>query len=151
MAAPDPALVALDSSVLVAGLSPWHEQFARARPVLATLAATTPADRRFVLPVPALVESYSVLTRLPAPLRVSPAKALSALHQVLHGRVQLVNLAAEETWEFLTLQRDSRVLGGRVYDALILACAAKAGAGILLTFNVRHFASLSSTVTIREP
>lgn len=34
------------------------------------------------------------------------------------------------------------IVGGRIYDALIAACAARAKVNTLLTFNDRHFRSL---------
>lgn len=38
---------------------------------------------------------------------------------------------------------DRNILGGRIYDALIVACAVEAGADVLLTFNERHFIDLA--------
>lgn len=43
------------------------------------------------------------------------------------------------------------VAGGRSYDAVIAACAEKAGVVTLLTFNPRHFAPPPKGVTVIEP
>jgi hypothetical protein len=42
--------------------------------------------------------------------------------------------------------------GGQVYDALIAWCAADAGATVLLTWNLKHFATIASPdLQVREP
>ena len=64
--------VAVDSSVLVAALLGWHEHHVAAFRVLDAVLA---ADDDLVLPVHALIETYAVLTRLPAPHRLSPKAA----------------------------------------------------------------------------
>lgn len=55
-------MIALDTSVAVAGFASWHEGHASAAGILA---------RKPRLPAHVLIESYSVLTRLPAPHRAS--------------------------------------------------------------------------------
>ena len=65
------ACFAADTSVIVASLLTWHEHHAPSRRALETAMDDAP----LVIPVPALVESYAVLTRLPAPHRLSPRDA----------------------------------------------------------------------------
>ncbi len=43
----------------------------------------------------------------------------------------------------------SKVSGGTIYDALIAACARKAGAGQIYTWNSRHFAQFGPDVANR--
>lgn len=138
----EPPRTALDSTVLVAGFLPWHEDHAAARGALVELLA--PAPEKCFLPVPALVESYSVLTRLPAPHRLSPAAAHELLASALRGKVALVGFSSEQAWPFLAAQREAGIAGGAVYDAIILACAVAAGAGRLVTCNRRRFERLAS-------
>ena len=41
--------------------------------------------------------------------------------------------------------------GGRVYDAVIAFCVAEAGANVLLSWNVKHFAPIApDTLEVRE-
>lgn len=133
---------ALDSSVIVAGLLPWHEHHAAARRAMATLVAGAGAER-LVLPIPALVESYSVMTRLPGSRRLSPADAYQLLFRAFHDCGSTVNLEPGEIWDFLAEQRDRVVYGGSVYDAVILRCARRGGARRVLTLNRRHFERLA--------
>lgn len=101
-----------DSSVIVAGFASWHEFHL---PALVALNSTKVAVGH------ALIETYSVVTRLPAPHRVSPqviSKFLASRFLedplVLNGAQVadlLVGLGAEG------------IAGGRIYDALIGATA----------------------------
>ncbi len=59
-------MIAVDTSVAVAALLAWHEAHAVTRASL----------RDASIPVHALTESYSVLTRLPQPLSAADAAAL---------------------------------------------------------------------------
>lgn len=65
----DSRRVALDTSVVVAALLAVHEHHAVAAPYVAALRR----ESTIIVPLPVLVESYSVLTRLPTPLRLDRA------------------------------------------------------------------------------
>lgn len=122
---------ATDTSVLVAGLLGWHESHA---PSLVAL-KTARTARELIVPLPALVESYAVMTRLPPPHRLAPEAALDLLSGSLEGSALVVGLDGPEAWSLLRALADARVTGGGTYDALILACAWKARAARLLTLD----------------
>src|SRR5258706_16292070 len=92
--------------------------------------------------MPALVEAYSVLTRMPAPFRLSPADASRVLQSSLQGVSQLASLSDEGSWLFLADLAKGRVIGRAVYDFQIIACAVKAWAKQIITFNARDFERL---------
>jgi predicted nucleic acid-binding protein len=141
-------LHAFDTSVVVASVLGWHEHH---KPALATLQHAFD-HARVVLPGPALLETYSVLTRLPAAHRLSPVDALELLDETFHEHATVVALGVTELWRFLRACPASQVAGGRAYDAHILACADKAKAEVLWTFNERDFAALEHpTIEIRSP
>lgn len=98
---------------------------------------------RLVVAVHALVETYSVLTRLPLPLRLPPFVAQEVLATTFESQGELVALAADAYVRLLQRAADRNILGGRVYDALIVACAVEAGVDALLTFNECHFIDLA--------
>jgi predicted nucleic acid-binding protein len=129
---------AVDTSVLVAGLLAWHESH---RAALRSLRA---AGRGLVVPIPALVEAYAVMTRLPSPHRVAPERVLELLSGSLEGRASVVGLTGAETWNLLRSLAAEGVAGGRDYDAGILACAVKAGARRLLTLDAGDFGRLDA-------
>ena len=133
-------LTALDTSVIVAALLGWHEAHAPA--LRAVVAATAKRNDRLVVPAPALLEAYAVMTRLPAPHRISPADALELVSGSFERRATLVALTESQTWRFLQDAAASGIAGGRAYDGQILRCARKAGATRLLTLDRRDFARL---------
>lgn len=129
-------VVAFDTNVILAALLTWHEHHSRAFPVLQ--GAVSGPDR-LVLPLPALIEAYAVLTRLPAAQRVPPPEALAALSGTFEQRFQIVSLDGAEGWALLASAVTRSIAGGATYDAHIAACARKAGVSELVTFNERDF------------
>lgn len=138
-----------DTSCLVAAVCSWHERHdVVAREVLRRLRGR----QEMVLAAHALVETYSVLTRLPSPRRIAPADALAVLRGsfIAHGRI--VALDADDTDRLLGEMAAAGVAGGRAYDAVIAASAGKAGVTSLLTLNPRDFEDLvASGVEIVVP
>jgi predicted nucleic acid-binding protein len=85
------------------------------------------------------LESYAVLTRLPAPHRLRPEDAAEILAGSFQGAVRVAGLPPEASWDIVSRLAGRGVAGGRTYDELILASALGAGATRLITFNPRHF------------
>lgn len=139
---------AVDTSVIVAGLLAWHQRHPEANAAIESALESG----RMVLPAPALVEAFSVMTRLPAPHRLSPADAWLLLHDNFREHAELVALEAPAFWQALETWSGVGIAGGRVYDAHILACARQASATALLTFNTRDFNALDcDDIEIVEP
>jgi len=65
----------------------------------------------------ALAESYAVLTRLPAPHRLSPADALAVLEGSFLGSALIVALNADGYRAVLRRSGKEGIAGGRTYDA----------------------------------
>jgi predicted nucleic acid-binding protein len=115
-------LIAADTSIAVAAALPWHTSHASARSSL--------AGRRPRALAQTAIETYSVLTRLPAPHRVSPDVALD----VLDGTFSFppLVLSPEGHVRLLELAAGKRPAGGAVYDAVLAAAALEAGATLLM-------------------
>lgn len=131
----------VDTNCVVALLSQRHEHHKR---------ATGEIERRLdegqvmVLAAHTLVETYAVLTRLPAPHRLSSSDCRALLEaNFAPEMVEIVALSAEGYRRLIHEAPDGNLSGGRVYDAIIAACARSAGVDALLTFNERHFAQFS--------
>ena len=129
-------VTALDTSVIVAALMSWHRHHEPAREYLDQLFAS---GETILLPVKALVEAYSVMTRLPAPHRLSPEVAAALLERNLSTTARLIELPGERYWDFLGKMKSLGVAGGAVYDAEILECSLQADADSIATLNRRHF------------
>ncbi len=113
-------MLAVDTSVVIAAFATWHDGH---RAALAAL------DRRPLLPAHALLESYSVLTRMPPPHRVLPATATAFLEA--RFAEPLLGLSPVEHRRLIETAAKGGVAGGSIYDALIAWTAKRAGATLL--------------------
>ena len=139
--------VALDANVLIATVCSWHEHHATTFHYLRRLQS---GGADLLIPGHALLEAYSVLTRLLAPHRVPPEIAANALRAAFES-CRLVSMPAVG-WREIEWLAKHDVRGGRVYDALIAEAAARAKAGCLLTWNPDDFVSLApASLTIQVP
>ncbi len=89
---------------------------------------------------PALVEAYAVLTRLPPPHRLAQAVATTMLETNFMSLGTVVALDAAAHQSLLREAPADQIAGGRIYDAVVAACALRANVAALLTFNASHFA-----------
>lgn len=138
-----------DTNVMIATVCTWHEHHER---------AITEMERRFadreslVVAMPALIETYAVLTRLPPPHRLSTRDAIALIET---GFLTGGTLACLDNKAFRPLLReaaDHDIAGGRTYDWVIAACARAARVKTLLTFNTRDFLSFHlEGIDIRTP
>jgi predicted nucleic acid-binding protein len=96
-----------------------------------------------VVAAPALVEAYSVLTRIPPPYRITPTDALLLLESNFIGERRLVSLLDSAYKSLLRESAGLGITGGKIYDAVIAECAVQAGVDTLLTLNERHFQDLA--------
>ena len=136
-----------DTSGLVAALCSWHEHHAR---TVAELEWRASADEQLVLAAHSLVETYSVLTRLPPPGRLRASDAI-ALIEANWRDTPVVHLTGRETWGVLRDAERRRAKGGATYDMLIAASALKAGATTIVTWNLRHFALIDGEIEVQAP
>lgn len=106
---------AVDTSVVVAGLCTWHPDHDAARAVL----AARPVGLAHVL-----VESFSVLTRLPATRRLDPAIALTAVRRAFPKAP--IGLPPSSIAPLLKRLVLAGISGGATYDALVAETARRA-------------------------
>jgi predicted nucleic acid-binding protein len=138
----------LDSSVMVAAISAWHGDHARASSEIERRLADNEIQ---IVAAPALVETYAVLTRLPAPHRLTAADTL-ALIEVNFLAGEVVALEVDDYRSLLRLARSHSIVGGQTHDAVIVACARAARVDTLLTFNLRHFQRMAGDeLTVAVP
>jgi len=129
-----------DTTVLVAALLPGHPHHARSFPALASA-----TSKQAACAAHSLAEAYSTFTRYPGKERMS-AEAASLMVQGIEHRFTLVWLDGDEYCAAIRRMAQMGIVGGAVYDGLVAACALKAGADYLYTWNVRHFDLLGAEV-----
>jgi toxin FitB len=125
-----------DTSCMVPALLPEHIHHERA---VSALNRHLGAGETMIVVAHTLLETYSAITRMPPPMRVTPQDALIGIEGSFLERGTVIALRQEDYPRLLQGMVAAGTLGGQVYDASIVACARLAGAEVLLTFNERHF------------
>ncbi len=137
--------IAFDSSVIIAGTHEMHPHHRRA---IVWIDAVL--DRRItgMITWHALAEIWSVLTRMPAPARLSPEQAMRVVRR-LQGVFQLLQLEPSTYNEALERCTNRGFFSGVVFDALHLVGAEHAGADAIVTFNGADFVRLATPASPR--
>jgi predicted nucleic acid-binding protein len=136
-----------DTSCLVAAVCSWHEHHSA---TVEELARRARQREEIVMAAPAMIETYSVLTRLPPPYRLRPADALAVM-EGSWSHVEVAALAGTEIWPLLRGLPEAGIAGGSTYDAVVAACARKARVDVILTWNVAHFERVAEGIEVRAP
>ena len=141
------ARIASDATVLVAAVVAWHE---RHEPAAAALEVAL-ARKALVIPAPVLVETYSILTLLPANHRLTHADAFHLLRSSF-ATAKIAAPRTRDTWSALRSWSVTPIGGTEVFDAQVIEIAKDAGAKSLLTFRRHDLERLAiSGIAIVEP
>jgi predicted nucleic acid-binding protein len=133
---------------MVAAVCGWHEFHASAA---AEIERRLAAGQSMIVAGPALVEAYAVLTGLPAPYRLAPTDAHALMAANFLQGTDLAVLESDGYWSVVDAAPNQGVAGGQIYDSIIAACARRANADALLTFNARHFRAFESDFDVVVP
>ena len=95
-----------------------------------------------------LAEVYASLTRMPGQHRISGEQAMLFLGD-MRERLTIVSLDDQEYFEAIAAAAAAGVVGGTIYDALLVQCALKARSEIIYTWNVKHYGQFGSEAAKR--
>jgi len=132
-----------DTSVLVAAL--WGGHVHHQASVTRLGAAS---KKQSACSLHSLAEVYAVMTALPVKPLIPPEQALLFVEEVL-ARLTLVSLDGEEYFAAIQKTAERGFGSSRVYDALLLACAAKVKAQAIYTWNLKHYQALAPELSAR--
>src|SRR5438045_3824977 len=107
---------AIDTNCIVAAVCDWHGHH---RAAAAEIERRLDRGEQMTVAAHALVEAYSVLTRFPAPHRLTPTDAWTVLHASFCEAGGGIALTAPQHVRFLDRLASTGIAGGRTYDALI--------------------------------
>ena len=129
-----------DTSVLVAASSRSHPHYVQAFPALLRVASGR--DKGFIS-THSIAEVYAALTRLPVVPRIHPAEAARIVADNLLSTFEAVPVNKKDYLEALATVKDGGWSGAKIYDALLLCCAAKCSVDRVYTFNLTDFRLLA--------
>jgi predicted nucleic acid-binding protein len=141
--------VLYDTSLLISALLVEHANHSLA---LVNLELARSGEVAGYISTHSLAELYSVMTRLPQPLRVSPDEAEAAITDLLNY-LEPVPLVAEDYQQVIHVMAALRLTGGGIFDAVIAQAALKANVDQILTFNPKDFVRLGDAIEqmVRQP
>ena len=125
-----------DTSVLVAAFVNAHPRHANCLPWLQKVKKK---EIEGIISVHSLIETYSILTKLPLSPRINPALALSLIKENILEDFELVTYGKKDYINLLDELSSGNIAGGASYDGLILSAAKKVTADKILTLNVNDF------------
>jgi len=125
-----------DTSVLVASFWRGHRDHEAS---LRRVAAAN--KKKSACALHTLAEVYASMTALPVKDVIPPDQALLFVQEV-RDRFSVITINESEYYETIQQAGQRGFISGRIYDALLLACAAKAKAEVIYTWNVKHFKAI---------
>ena len=129
-----------DTTVLVAASCLAHPHHAQAFPALRRVA--TGRDSGFIS-THSIAEVYASLTRLPVQPRIHPMEAARIVTDNLLPHFEAVPVDKIDYLAALKTVKDGGWAGAKIYDALLLHCAAKCDVDRIYTFNLADFRMLA--------
>jgi predicted nucleic acid-binding protein len=136
-----------DTTVLVAASERSHPHYPQARPALVRVVSGH--DKGFI-GQHSIAELFAALTRLPVQPRIHPVEALRIISENIRPHFEIVSLDHEDYFEALQTMAAGGWTGAKIYDALLLGCAAKCGAERIYTFNLEDFRRLAPEALERK-
>jgi predicted nucleic acid-binding protein len=129
-----------DTTVLVAASEQSHPHYAQARSALLRIVASQ--DRGF-MGAHSIAEVFAALTRLPVQPRVHPVEAARIVTDNILPHFEVVSLGKDDYLEAMDTMASGGWIGAKIYDALLLHCAARCAAERIYTFNLGDFKQLA--------
>lgn len=131
-----------DTSVLVAGSVGSHVHHLQAHQGLRRIIEGRDTG---LISAHSIAEVFSALTRIPVVPRIHPAEASRIIAENLLPHFEIVPLHKNDYLTAMRVTVESGWSGGKIYDALLLCCAARANADRIYTFNLHDFEMLAPT------
>jgi predicted nucleic acid-binding protein len=129
-----------DTTVLVAASEQSHPHYAQARSAL--LRVATGQDKGF-MGLHSIAEVFAALTRLPVQPRIHPVEAARIVTDNILPHFEVISLGKEDYLEALNTMASGGWIGAKIYDALLLRCAAGCEVERIYTFNLGDFKQLA--------
>ena len=129
-----------DTTVLVAASEQSHPHYTQARPALLRVAAGQ--DKGF-MGQHSIAEVFAALTRLPVQPRIHPVEAARIVTENILPHFEVVPLGKEDYLEAMNIMASGGWSGAKIYDALLLRCAARCAVERIYTFNLGDFRQLA--------
>lgn len=133
-------VIFFDTTVLVAASEQSHPHYTQARAALLRVAAGK--DKGF-MGQHSIAELFAVLTRLPVQPRIHPVEAARIITENILPHFEVVSLGKKDYLDAVNAMASGGWAGAKIYDVLLLRCAAKCAVERIYTFNLGDFRQLA--------
>jgi predicted nucleic acid-binding protein len=136
-----------DTSVLIASFWTGHTHHGASLKLFAAA-----SKKKSSCALHTLAEVYATMTALPVKELIPTQQALLFVQEV-RDRCTIVPLDEDEYYSAISQMAEIGFSSGRIYDALLLRCAAKVKAETIYTWNLNHFRTINPHLAerIRTP
>ena len=128
--------ILLDTSVLVAALLETHSFHESA---FNWLEKVRDNSHEAVVSAHSLAELYAILTRLPVKPTISPGVAQELIKDSVIDVCKVIHLTPQDYDTVIDRMAELSIIGGAVYDALIMQVASKVAVDAIITLNEKDF------------
>ena len=90
-----------------------------------------------------IAEVFAALTRLPVQPRIHPVEAARIVTENILPHFELLSSGKEDYLEALNTMANGGWIGAKIYDVLLLHCAAKCAVHRIYTFSLGDFRQLA--------
>ena len=90
-----------------------------------------------------IAEVFAALTRLPVQPRIHPVDAARIVNENILPHFEVVSLSKKDYLEAMNTTVSGGWMGAKIYDSLLLRCAARCAAERIYTFNLGDFKQLA--------
>ena len=90
-----------------------------------------------------IAEVFAALTRLPVQPRIHPVDAARIITNNILPHFEVVPIGKEDYLEALNAMAGGGWIGAKIYDVLLLRCAARCAVERIYTFNLGDFRQLA--------
>jgi predicted nucleic acid-binding protein len=129
-----------DTTVPVAASERSHPHFESACPIVGRVTAR---QEKGLICAHSIAETYASLTRLPLQSRVQPDQAARIVHENILPYFTAIPLEHADYLGALDRVGGGGWSGAKIYDALLLQCAARCKVKRIYTFNLKDFRKLA--------
>ncbi|HED06744.1 MAG TPA: PIN domain-containing protein [Ignavibacteria bacterium] len=133
--------ILFDSSVLIAAFVEFHPKHKTA---LSFLVKAKNKEFELFVSAHSILEVYSVLTSAPFKPRITSVIAKQLIENNIRSFAKIVYLSDKDYFVIIEKMSSSGLIGGIVYDAIIVECALNSKVDEILTLNPKDFLRLTN-------
>jgi len=98
-----------------------------------------------------VLETYSVLTRLPPKWRLTSSEVVLLLKTNLKSQINIIHFPPKSFLGWIDKSASNNIIGGQIYDSYIIKTLFAAKVDAIATFNISHFSKLVDNVKLINP